>query len=356
MVAGSDGPKNWTDSLGKVVNGKPLDVVSWTGSVITVAPGYHRLKNALGLSVGLYLGRKLMNIVVGAKPNGDKIERESVPFPLRPLHGILSYNHFSDEPKDRWMKVLDNVTPAVFGALGAMAGSYHFFHDRYKTYENPTTIDDFEEAMSLQQSRPWSVISAISSLMGSSSGLSMGPIGNYGASLGTRFSLASGRKMALPGLGKFFSNNHSTYPYGPVQLIERMIHYAAGNPSENPEQLDAMAHGILGPWFKNVTQEQIQSFVGVVKGVRDNFLAEGGIPEEAQAKVKELLHEHFRHEGLEETLRTIGLDPTEATLGDNGFSTVIAKLLGKSGKMATMAADFVSKYHERQNGGPETGR
>ena len=358
-----EGQKSWAASVGKAVNGKPLDVASWTTGVITVAPGYHRIKNAIGLSVGLYTGRKLMNIVCGAKPNGEKVAREDVPLPLRPLHGILEYDHFSDAPKDRWMKVLDNMAPAAFGAAGAMAGSYQFFEGRARTLKNPQFMDEFEESMSYEQSKPWNLMAGITSLMGSASGLSLGPIGNYGSSLGNRFALASGRKIALPGLGKFMSGNTTragvglaaegnttNYPFGPVQLIERMVHYAAGNPEQTPAQLEKMAHGALASWFKDVSKDQVDAFVGVIQNIRHQFLEEGGIPEEAQKKVKDLLHQHLKRGGLESTLRDIGLDPLEADLGSNGFATTVAKLLGKEGKMAEMATDFASKYASRNSG------
>lgn len=342
--------KHWAQSVANAVNGKPLDTMSWVGSVITVAPGYHRIKNAIGLSVGLYLGRKFMNIVTAQNKDGE-IAREEVPLPLRPLHGLMRYNKYSDDPRDRWCKVVDNVVPAMFGAVGAVGGSFHFFHERYADLKNPEFMDEYEEAMSLEQSKPWSVLSGISSLFGSASGLSLGPAGNYGLSLGARFGLASGRKVALPGLGKFATNAHAPYPFGPSQLIDRMIGYAVGNPDKDPKQLESMAHGILGPWFKNVTPDQIHAFVDAVKGMRDQFLQEGGIPEEMQGKAKTFLTEHLKKGGLEETLKGIGLDPMDASLGDNGFVTAVSKLLGKRERMAEMGAEFTSKYMARHNGG-----
>ena len=338
----------WSDSVKRTVNGKPLDAVSWTTSVLTVAPGKHRLKNALGLTVGLYLGRQMMNVLVGEKPDGEKIAREDVPLPLRPLHGRFAYNRHSDDPKDRWMKVVDNMVPAALGAVGAIAGSYQFFEKNYEAVKSPEFIDDYEKAMTLEQSKPWSVMSGMTSLMGSASGLGLGPAGNYGASLGTRFTLASWRKVAMPGLGKFLTNSHSIHPFGPTRLIDKMIDYASANGSENPKQLESMAYGILGPWFKNIKPEQIEAFVGMVKGARDQFLAEGGVPEEAQGQIKSMLTESLKGEGLERTLKDIGLNPAEASLGDNGFATLVSKILGKAGKMAEMQGEFAAKYAARQ--------
>lgn len=341
--------RSWAEKLGKAVNGKPLEGASWLTSVITVPPGYHRLKNAVGLSIGLYTGRKLMNIVVGAKPDGTEIRREDVPLPLRPLHGIMKYNHFSDDPRDRWMKAVDNVAPAVLGAFGAVAGSHHFFKQRGEALKNPQYMDEFDESMSMEQSKPWSLLSGITSLFGSASGAALGPVGNYGASLGTRFALASGRKVALPGLGKIISGNHSNMPFGPTQMIDRMIDYVTENPSARPERLERMAHGILAPLFKGVKPEQVQDFVGKVHGIRDQFLAEGGIPEEAHGKVRDLLKSHFRGAGLESTLQEIGIDPLTADLGNNGLSRSLAKWMGKSSKLTEMGKDFAEKYAARQS-------
>src|SRR5690606_9303588 len=115
------------------------------------------------------------------------------------------------------------------------------------------------------------------------------------------FTLAAGRKVSFPGIGKVWSNNHSIYPLGSPELINHMIQYAVNNKTPDPKQLEAMAQGILADWFRDVKPEHINAFVDEIHAVRDQFFREGGVPDDLKAEAKKELEAHFKGAGLETT-------------------------------------------------------
>lgn len=348
QAGAAEKPKGWRAKISRVVHGKPLDTLEWGTSVLNVPPGMHRLKSALGLSAGLFIGAELMKVLTGNSLKGEAVSVESIHPLLQRLHGKLAYNFFSDAPADRWMHALHNLVPGVLGAIGTYQGSKNFFQERKEQTMHPEHLDEFESKASMLQAKPWGKMAGFSSMFSSVSGFSWLPIPNYGATLGTRFVLASGRKVALPGFGKFWSNNHSIYPMASPELIDHMIKYLAGNPSKDPKQLEAMAQGILGNWFKDVTEEQIQAFVQEIHEVRDDFLREGGIPEDMHKEFKKEMQEHFKGSGLEDTLEKIGLNPLEAEIGNNGVAGKVAEKTGAGKKLDELRASYVEKYQARK--------
>lgn len=334
-----------------ILNGPVYETAKFTTKYLNVPPNLHRLRNAVGLTVGLYLGRKMMDIIVGETPDGRKIDKESLPFPLRPLHGVLAYNHFSDDPKDRWMKVFDLLVPGVMGGVGAAMGSASFFKDTaFKPVDTrrgwpaeKIMLSDAEHRALMDQARPWGALSGSSAVFGSASGFGLFPSPvNYSASLGTVFTMRAGRTMANPVLRPLF-NSHSSFPFRPTKLVNRMIDYVVGNPSAHPEKLEEYARGIIKPWFNHVSEEQIQAFANIVKQERNKFLGSGASLKETEKKVHDALRETLSDFGLEKTLIKIGLDPREAAIGDMGFISTIAHIAGDA-----MGMNVSKKLEETQ--------
>jgi hypothetical protein len=326
------------------VNGPLYKAARLGTKYAAVPPNFHRLYNAVGLAGGLYLGRKLMDIMVGQKTDGTVVAHEDVPGVLKPLHGILHYEHFSDAPEDRWMKVLDHLVPAAIGAMGAVAGSNAFFSkDFVKPVEakladvlkdpKKITLFDAERLSLYHQSKPWSLLTGVSALFGSASGAGLMPsVGHYGADLSTLFAMRSERATAP--LGRLVNAN-GMVPFRPTKIIKRIIDYVSNNPSASPERTEEFAHSVLKTWFRGVKQEQVEAFANIIHNERAQFIKDGKLPADAQKKVQESIEALISGAGLEKTLDKIGLDPREAAIGDQGFVSLIGRLVGDAMGLGT---------------------
>ncbi len=333
------------------LNGKPLRFMEWVtdGFNSPETVGLHRLSCALGLTGGGVVGMRIAEALTGRNFAGANVPLEKLPDVLKPLYKKLAYNPFSDAPKDKWGFVFHLAIPAVFSTAGIITASELFFRKRKTEAGKAEYIDDYETKASMAEAGPWTALTSTAALLATPSGNIFLPIPgiNYGMSLATRFTLSSGRKVIFPGLGELWSGNASRYPFGPTLLRDHMIKYAVNNPSPHPDQLEEMTIGILKPWFKDVTGEQILSFVQKVEADRDKFLAEGGVPEESKKALEKELIAHFKGAGLEKTLKEIGLDPLKASLGENGISSTIAKYLGAAKPLEDIHKEYAKKYTER---------
>lgn len=340
-------------STGSGISGKPLDVLEWLtdGFNSQETLGRHRTMCAGGLTVGGLAGMVLANALTGLTLAGTPIEKSKINKLLQPFYKKLSYNPHSDNPRDRWAMVAHYLIPAVTSAYGVVTASNIFFEDRREKGKTAEFIDDYDDKAGMIQAGPWTGLTALTSVIATPSGnvFLPFPFPNYGTALGTRFSLMSGREVIMPGMGRFWTNNRSRYPVGSAKLVNHMIKYAVNNPDRDPVQLDEMAYGILAPWFKDVTAEQVNQFVDQLHEVRDKFLKEGGIPEEYKKKCEKELIAHFRGAGLEETLKSIGLDPEKAALGQNGFAGAVANFLGAKKDLEAMQKEYLDKYRKRQH-------
>lgn len=338
---------SWADSI----NGRPLEVMEWATDALNSPEtlGMHRLSCAFGMTAGGYVGMKLMEALTGRTLTGAHVGMDKLPGFIKPYYKSMAYNPHSDHPKDRWGYVMHFLVPAVTATAGIMGASNQFFGDRAKKFENANYIDEFEEKATLKQAGAWTGVTALSALFVTPSGFPYlpFPFPNYGTALGTRFTLSSGRKMIMPVLGDMWTGTASRYPYGPSKLRDHMIKYAVNNPTKHPEQLEEMAIGILKPWFENVTEQQVESFIARVEADRDKYLREGGIPEKLKADCEKELLSHFKGAGLEKTLREIGLDPEKAHLANNGLSGRIAEWMGAESTVNATKADFATRYKER---------
>jgi len=246
------------------------------------------------------------------------------------------------------MQVIRWGVPGIIGAAGVIEGSRLFFAGDHKDDHKTKYLDEAEAAATHKQSEPWTYTAAVTSLFGFPSGLPMLPLVNYSTNLGTRYSMASGRKVALPVVGKLWSNNSTLFPFGPPGMLDMIIKESVNNKSYDPELLETYAIGVLKPWFKNVTPQQIEDFVVHIHAVRDKFFKDGGVPEELKAQLQSELNAHLHGAGLEETLRDIGLDPLKADLASNGISGAIANALGSKKDIVKIKADYTKSYAERQ--------
>ncbi len=330
-----------------LINGKVLDTAEGITGMFNAAIGMHRVHCAIGLTAGSWLGDKAMEAMTGRTFAGKHVSIDDVARPLRSLYKILPFNPNSDHPNDKWLQVLRWAVPAITGTAAVIQGSRMFFEERHEKMKKAVYLDEVEDKATMAQSQPWSYTAAVSGLFGFPSGLPMLPLVNYSTNLGTRFSMGSGRKVALPGIGKIWSNNNTLFPFGPAGMTKLIIREAVNNKARDPELLETYAIGVLKPWFDNVTPEQIESFVMKIHDVRDKYFKEGGVPADLKKQLEGELKAHFTHAGLEETIREIGLDPLNATIASNGLSGSIANALGAKSAVEKIRTEYKHDYLER---------
>lgn len=311
----------------------------------------HRTSCAAGLTIGGYIGTQVANAITGRLLSGAPLPKDKVPEFLEWMYNKFPYNPHSDHARDRWGYILHFGIPAVFATAGVIASSDLFFRNRRKSvHAESEYLEDFENRATMAEANTWTPLTALGSLFVTPSGFPFlpYPAPNYGTALGTRFMLASGRKGVFPGLGELWTGSTSPYAEGPVALRDRMLRYATNNPDPHPEQLDAMARGIVLQWFPDATPAQVKSFVRKMERDREQFYRDGvGIPEDLKTECYDLLATHFKDAGLERTLRELGLDPLHAVLGNNGLSETIARKLGTSDELDDIHKEFAAKYKER---------
>lgn len=345
-------PNNVISAVAGGFNDKPLAIAEWGADALNSPTtfGMHRVYCAGGLSLGGFIGMKIMEVLTGRTLGGSEVHPEKVPEFLSGLYKKLAYNPHSDHPKDRWGYVAHFLVPGLFATAGVVGASSFFFKDKVEKAGKAEYLDEFETRATMDQAGPWTSLTALTSLFVTPGGFGFlpPPAPNYGTALGTRFNLSAGRKVILPVVGDIWTDTQSRYPLGPPRLLDLMIKYAVNNPEAHPEQLEEMALGIIKPWFKDATKEQIEDFIRRVEADRNKFLECGGIPEEMRDDAEAMLRTHFKGAGLEETLKSIGLDPAEATLGQNGLSGKIAEYLGGGDALAETKAKFKKRYQERQ--------
>ncbi len=337
-----------------LINGQILDTAEGITGMFNAGIGLHRVHCAVGLWIGSFLGDELMKALTGWNFQGKKVNPEELWSPLRKLHQAgpgrqppLYFNPHSDATRDKWMQIFRWGVPAIMGTMAVIEGSKLFFQKRTDRIRDAKYLDDVDDKAAMAQSKPWSYTSAISGLFGFPTGLPMLPLVNYSTNLGTRFSMGSNRKVALPVVGKIWSNNPTLFPYGPPGMIDLMIKEAVHNKSYNPELLETYAIGVLKPWFENVTPQQVEDFVMHIHKIRDKFFKEGGVPEQFKAELNKEMKSHLHGAGLESTLRDIGLDPAQAHIGNNGLSGTIAEILGAKKPLEKIKSDYVASYTDR---------
>jgi hypothetical protein len=312
-------------------NKRLLKPTKWVADTLFVAPGGHRFRNALGLSVGLWIGDKFCNLITGQKLNGDKIDKEDYPAILHPLYGVMSYNRYSDNPEDRWKFISRGLITGTFGAVGAMLGSNDYFktknpsideqlknpwhHSKYKItdeelaqYRNIVVNGGhfLEEHQDLKKkvgewlkfcnphnlnmhvyneiADSYLIPAGISALPGSASGLNVTPFPLYPVGLNELFKTRMGYNVAAPGVGKWWSNSAIPDKFSFHYLINEGV-----NRLSDPKNLDLadkltqgnlehriedILKGAFEPIYKNLTPDHVQSMKQELLAIRDGVSRE----------------------------------------------------------------------------------
>lgn len=334
--------------------------------------GTHRVSCGVAMWLMGMLGMTIGEAVTGRTLAGAAVSLDKVPESLHPLYKACKetgwhYNPNSNHARDRLGFVVNMLIPTVMAAVGVLTVSNFYFRNRTEKNKEFKYLDDAEDAVTGAESNAFTLPAAIGGSIATPSANIFLPVifANYGLGLGLRFAMAAGNKVAMPGIGKFLTGSESMYAQGPVKLRDRMIQYAVNNPDPHPEQLEAMAIGMLKPMFEDVTPEQINAFVARVEHDREKFLREGGIPENLKDECEKVLISHFKGAGLENTLREIcaethsdNLDPLRAKLGNNGFAASFARWMGSAKEMDRITHSYHDKYtarlQQRQESTPAT--
>ncbi len=343
------------------INGKPLSAMEWLTQSLTVAPSLHRLSNAVGLTAGLYTGMTVMDNVMGTalrtgKKTGLEQYHPMVQPLLKPFHNAIgsrtNYNYWGADVRNRSLKLAHFAGAAALGMAGNMAGSYWYFRKQQQQAQHPEFIDDYSQRIAFDQSKPWWWMSGASALANVGIGLNFLPF-SYGMNMGMRFTLASDRRITLPGAKEYLSNNHSYYPYGPAKLRNYLINYMVYSPDEHPKQLSAMSHAILEPWFSPQPEGLCEGFAQKILDIRNKYYEEGGIPKNKIKDCKADLEKHFKGIGLHQTLAELGVDVLSAHIDDTGWMGRVAERLGARADVRKDMEEFRSKEILRRREHPE---
>lgn len=352
------------------VNGKPLDVAHWVSRVLITPPSMHRFMNAAYLSAMLYGGMRVSNILTGRKLSKlmsggvnaagiaeSALQKSDVWVPLRPLHGLLAYTPNSAEISDRWRQAAHYIMPVGVGMLGTYAGSSLYFREREKSLEAPKTLEDFADRISFEQSKAYGAATAITSIFNTGSGIHLLPVFNYSSNLHNRYLMGSGQQVALPGLGKWWSGNAGTTPWGVKLTLTQMSNYLTFNDVARPRELPTLVHSLIGKLYPTLNERDLldakQVMIDRIHDVRDSYLVEGHIPHKKQAALGVAMKQLLSGQGFEMLLQEAGLDPTKANLSANGASGNIANFLHSKKTVEALTRDYRqqfasrSEYHEK---------
>lgn len=340
---------------------------------LATVPSRHRLYNALGGIGGWIVGRHIMNVMVGETPSGKKVEKEKVNPALRPFYGILAYNRYADDPKNQWMRVIDDLTPAIIGSVGGVLGSQYFFavkeagylsavgwgskHKSMTTLLADKSISSLakENFVSLQQAKTWRVLSGVAGIFAASSGIALlvAPFNilNYGVSLNNAFALANG---VIPGgnlfkktpLLRWIANTTANTSYAPASAARAMVNNvsncvaemeslgkvvtAEGIKEENFGRITEFTNAIVRKMFPNVTEKGVEEFRASIMKAIDKAVADAkkDDPTHIAKHVKAELEKIFTKDhgiGLDHTIEKLSKDIGkqefgEIKYGNHGFS------------------------------------
>lgn len=346
-----------------VINGPVLDAVHWLMSISTIHPSMHRFKNALGITVGMISGDNILALLTGYHADGTMMHKNTVPAPLRDLHGLLHYNYHSDDDSERVKRMAHIWTIIGMGGAGAFLGSHDYsLNDQpivgnaRKAFENPKnfTLNLAEDLHVARQSEMWRKMSGVSGTLGSSSGLQLFPgIWNYGTDLSMSFFGTVRRNKTympgLPWLQKLVTGSDHPYPFGPSSLCDRLKNYLVANPDANPIQARPMAEGALEMWFgERVTDAHVDAFLKPVFEARNKVFKPGGVPAAAKPELEKALSGLLLDEGLEKHLRNnVKLDPATAMIGRGGMMERMPRMLGAGGRLVEVEQQFYKGYAQR---------
>ena len=358
------------------INDKPLGVAHWMSRVVIAPPSMHRFMNAAYLSAVLYVGMKGSNLLTGRVltklnsskfvevekllENGNKVKelvsesvyaKENVWKPLRPLHGLMSYTPGSAEIGDRWKQAAHYIMPVTLGAFGTWTGSHMYFADRIKSLSKPENLEDYTDRISMEQSKPYGALTAVTSIFNTGSGMHLLPVFNYSANLHNRYLLGSGQQVAMPGIGKWWSGNPGTTPWGVKHTLVQLTNYLTYNDDARPKELRSLVHSVIAKLYPDLSDDELldkkQVMIDRIHDVRDSYLVEGVVPPSKRAALGDAMHKLFSGAGFEALLLESGLDPAKANLASNGASGSIANFLGSKHSVNKLTEEYRAKFAER---------
>ncbi len=339
------------------LNGKPLDAMQWMSRVLIAPPSMHRFMSAAYLSGGLWLGMKVADVMTGrhlpniraAETAKSLITKDQLAAwnPLRILHGTMSYTPGLSTTKDRWRQVAHHMIPVAAGAVGTYTGSNMFFKDRARDLQAPEYLEEYADAISYQQSKPFGLLTGITSIFNTGSGIHILPVFNYSANLHNRYLLANGQQVAFPIIGKWWSGNASTLPWGVTKTLKYTVNYLSANPTEHPRELPDLIHAVTAKLFPALEAKELaikeDALMKIIHDIRAPFLIEGTLLPAQQPKLREALTNTLTKSGLETTLQQAGFDITKADLSNNGASGAIANALGQAHAVKTLEETYKAK-------------
>ena len=312
------------------------------------SPAQHRLYNVLGMAAAFAGAKYIVDIMYGCKVNGaqyEEIKQEEVILPLRPLHGIIKCDHFSDDPIEQIKTAVHRAAPAIVSAVGAVVGSTHFFKQNGTQGQIDKLQKKLNEGSSLspleadklagyRQGEIARVVAGATAWVGSSSGLT--PI--YGLFLNTAFFLSNGNKT-LAGAADFFkipalqeiANTFSAEGNGPSKQLAHIVGQTKKfcyEVEENVLSLDvaadkygkALAESVVKPLFRGADQEKIDEIAQQASQVFHN--AYNIIKLDNNGKVDAALVQKAVKNDVDNLMTSLNTDPYLAksmTIGNNGF-------------------------------------
>ncbi len=379
-----------------ILHRRILPAGEWLAENAYIAPGFHRLFTAFGLTAGLYAGRKFSNILIARHPNGEEMKRDEVYGPMRHFHGILEYNPYDDSPESRWHSIVDHLFPVIFGAIGAWSGSSYFFRTEKfhpvaqrlaRDIQNPSEwfMQHADYATNRVQAKYYNQMAATNFTLGSTTGVHLFPNPFSQAASAIRFQLGAGKKVHapfFPWLRQMTGSTRSTQSYNMYWSLMDMMQWAENN----------VAHYAGTPWYKeneaivrraknalqlfeNVSPKQLREFEAYIEQTIHKL-------ETAAQKVKaahpnthgdalmlmlqkdkefsELLQHHFWGKGLEAEFEELGLldlqhpENSKILFGDNGFITNFSRMIGGSEESTAIRRHWEATVKARKSGKKET--
>lgn len=253
--------------------------------------------------------------------------------------------------KDRWRQAIHYIIPVGMGMFGTYTGSYLYFKDRIKLLEHPHTLEDYADRILMEQSKFYAGATALTSIFNTGSGIHMLPIFNYSSNLHNRYLMGSGQQVALPGLGKWWSGNAGTTPWGVKRSLEYLTNYLTFNPAARPEELPTIIHSVIGKLYPTLSEAKLldvkQTMIDRIYDVRDSYLVENVVPQSKQATLHEAMKQMFSGIGFEALMRSSGLDPAKADLANNGASGTIANFFGHRTEVKKLTSEYRKDFAER---------
>lgn len=331
-----------------------LPGVEWLAENAYIPPGAHRLLTAGGLSIGLFGGRAIMDVVTARKGDGGELPRDKVAEIFRPFHGTMRYNPYADDAADRWRSVIDKLAPMTLGALGAWAGSKLYIHDLRAKPFHPASKNVLDSMKRMHA--PLATADAAAGLaQGDAIRRLASPLFAIGSSTGTHlfgglfpftnsmsaqtFMQSVGRKLWVPGLGpvnRFFGNRSMSarYLYGATREHARwmeanILKFAHADEWATDAQLHRRARDLLQV-FTHVTPAQEQAMADQLR----QLIATGYQHKPSGEVYKAITEGHVGlfDVGYERLVKATGIDLSTARLGDNGPFTAFARMIGSGPK------------------------